>query len=779
MRSLLIFIALSTAVLAQGTKTWEQSSFDDFEKGTGKGVAIRSNGALELAPAFKPLITTPSTYIWAIAADDAGIVYAATGSPARVYRIAPDGSASIIFEPKELQVQAVVLGKDGAIYAATSPDGKIYRIEHAQAPVAKKNSETKVEKAPDETKPAAIVADPSYTSSIYFDPKTKYIWDLALDVHGNLYAATGDQGQIFKVTKPGEGTVFFKSDEAHIRVLALDPQGNLIAGSDGSGLVYRISPAGEAFVLYSANKKEITAITLDEAGNIYAAASGEKRGSAPASGTIIQVTPAAPPINPAMAPIGGAPVAGPSPFGGVPNFAAANVGNSEVYQIAPDGSPRRLWSSRDDLVYALAFDREHHLLAGTGNKGRIFAINADASGDFTDLLKGSANQITGFAKAASGNLYASTSNLGKIFVISSGPEREGTYDSDVFDARNFSRWGKVEVRGEGIYELFARSGNVDNPDRNWSPWKKIDFAGKDPGSLDAPPARFVQWRAVLRPSGGHGRSLVDSVVLNYRPKNVAPVIEEVVVQPGTRFGSSPKPITNVVTSGGDINSAPRFDAPPTPIKDPGSIGVRWSAHDDNDDDLVYTLFYRGDNESVWKPLAPREKITDRAYSFENGLLPDGGYVIKVVASDAPAHSADESLSAEKESARFEVDNTPPAIADLNAALEAEPVSPDGAKKAPVRRKDGNRNTLAAGPVIHVTLRAADSYSPIKRAEYSLDAGDWQFVEPVGLLSDSKAENYDFVIPLPAGAPAAEHAVIVRVYDRFDNMGSAKVVVRAK
>jgi len=128
MKTLTSILLLSIATFAQGTKTWEQSSFDDFEKGTGKGVAIRSNGALELAPAFKPLITTPSTYIWAIAADDAGIVYAATGSPARVYRIAPDGSASIIFEPKELQVQAVVIGKD-AIYAATSPDGKIYRIE--------------------------------------------------------------------------------------------------------------------------------------------------------------------------------------------------------------------------------------------------------------------------------------------------------------------------------------------------------------------------------------------------------------------------------------------------------------------------------------------------------------------------------------------------------------------------------------------------------------------------------------------------------------------------
>ena len=64
------------------------------EQGNRKGVAIRSNGGLELAPAFKTLYTTPSTYIWAIASDDAGNIYAAAGSPARVYRITPDGKAT-------------------------------------------------------------------------------------------------------------------------------------------------------------------------------------------------------------------------------------------------------------------------------------------------------------------------------------------------------------------------------------------------------------------------------------------------------------------------------------------------------------------------------------------------------------------------------------------------------------------------------------------------------------------------------------------------------------
>src|SRR5882762_6177037 len=120
---------ISTA-FAEGTRVWEQSKFEELTRGTATGVAIRSMGGLELAPTFKSLYATPSTYIWSIAADDAGDVYVASGAPARVYRITPDGKATIIFEPKELQVQALQTGPEGAIYAATAPDGKVYKLEH-------------------------------------------------------------------------------------------------------------------------------------------------------------------------------------------------------------------------------------------------------------------------------------------------------------------------------------------------------------------------------------------------------------------------------------------------------------------------------------------------------------------------------------------------------------------------------------------------------------------------------------------------------------------------
>jgi hypothetical protein len=751
--STLVICGVSSVGFADGTKTWEQSRFEELTKGTATGVAIRSAGGLELAPAFRLLYGTPSTYIWAVASDEAGNVYAATGSPARVYRITPDGKATIIFEPQELQVQTLEVAPGGVIYAATAPDGKVYKIEHnagerSELPKAEgKNAEK--DAAKDAAKPAL---DPSWSSSVYFAPGTKYIWDLTLDKAGNLYVATGDHGEIYKVTSKGEHALFFKSDETHIRVLALDAQGNVIAGTDGSGLVYRISPAGEGFVLYSAPKKEITALALDHEGNIYAAGVGEKKApgaAAPGIGVSPIINPpTTPPVvtgpqgpGTNVTPAPGVVQMGPFPFPG-----GGATGGSDVYRIAPDGSPARIWTSREDIVYALAFDPQNRLLAGTGNRGHVFAISG--LDEFSDLLKAPASQITGFAKAPGGGLYAVSSNLGKIFVLGSGPETEGTYESDVFDAKIFSRWGRVEYRGAGSVELLARSGNVDNPDRNWSPWKKVDLT-KD-SEMGVPPARYAQWKAVLHAGGT--KPAVDSVALNYLPKNVAPEIDDVSVQVGVRY--QPLPKASGITMSPDVSgsSGGHFESPVPSTHDRDAIGVKWNAHDENEDQLVYSVYYRGDGETRW--LLLKDSLTDKAYSFDASLLPDGGYTVKVVASDAPSHSPGEALMGEKVSRRFEVDTTPPRIENLTASKESGQ--------------------------IHVRFRAEDGFSTIKRAEYSVDAGEWQYVEPVGQLSDAKIEDYDFKVALDAGKDASpEHVVVVRAYDKYDNMGAAKTVLRGK
>ncbi len=799
MKRLALFLLATTLLAAEGTKTWQQSSFDEFSRGTSKGIAIRSDGSLELAPSFKSIHTSPATYIWSITSDAAGNIYVGTGSPARVYRITPDGKATVIFQPKELQVQAVAIDSKGVIYAATSPDGMVYKIEPGKAPAPPspapaaagekaaepadaKDTKTDAAKESDKTP-----VDASYGSSVFFDPKTKYIWDIAFDAEGRLYVATGDKGEIFRVNKDGSNALFFKSDEAHIRSLLLRSDGNVIAGSDGSGLVYRISPAGEGFVLFSASKKEITALTADKAGNIYAAGVGEKR-----TGNTTAVAPSLP--QPQPSPIQQPLTLGtasPLPQGAPPFFPSfSSTGGSEVYMIAPDGSPKKLWSSRDDIVYALTFDANGRLLAGTGNKGRLVAIANN--GDYVDLLKASANQITGFAPAPGGALYLATSNLGKVFSLGAASTEEGVFESEVFDARIFSKWGRLEVEGSGNFELYGRSGNVDNPDRNWSPWKKV-LLDRD-ASIEAPAARFVQWKVVVPPKSN---ARVKSVRVNYRPKNVAPVIDDIAVQAGARFNTTtggPRPNNEtIMVSVGSTPSLPTMNPPaqrndpPIPAqKDRAFVAVRWSAHDENDDQLTYAVYYRGDGETKWKLL--KDKLTEKLYSWDSGLLPDGGYTLRVVASDAASNSPDDFLTDAKESGRFEVDNTAPRIDALAAKLDAGE--------------------------LHVSFSASDTFSPIARAEFSIDAGEWQFLEPVGQLSDAKTETYDFNVPAPVTAsakPAAEakpkkkagetksaektaagdlaepvpdptelsneHVVVVRVFDRFDNVSTAKIVVK--
>jgi hypothetical protein len=756
-------IFLTAFAFADGTRTWEQSKFDELTKGTATGVAIRSVGGLELAPAFKLLYATPSTYIWAVAADEAGNVYAATGAPARVYRITPDGKATIIFEPQELQVQTLEVAPGGVIFAATAPDGKVYKIEHRAGAKAEAKADSKTaekDASKDSAKPAL---DASWSSSVYFAPGTKYIWDLLLDKAGNLYIATGDHGEIYKVTAKGEHSLFFKSDETHIRVLALDAQGNVIAGTDGSGLVYRISPIGEGFVLYSAPKKEITALTLDRAGNIFAAGVGEKKGGSAGSGisaaaVMLNMNASAPaaaaPQGPGITitPSPSATPTGPFPFPG-----GGSSGGSDIYKIAPDGSPSRIWTSHEDIVYALVFDSHDRLLAGTGNRGHVFAI--EGADEFSDLLKAPASQVTGFARAPGGALYAASSNLGKIFSLGPGPENEGTYESDVFDAKIFSRWGRAEFRGAGNVDFLARSGNVDNPNRNRKAGKKVGV-GKE-GGMGVPPARYAQWKAVLH--AGAAKPAVDSVILNYLPKNVAPEIDDVTVQMGLRYQTLTKP--SGLSLGTDLSgsSVGHFESPVPSTRDRDAIGIKWSAHDENDDQLVYSVYYRGDGETRW--LLLKDNLTDKAYSCDASLLPDGGYTVKVVASDAPSHSPGEALIAERVSRRFEVDTTPPRIENLTASVEGEQ--------------------------IHVRFRAEDGFSTIRRAEYSVGAGELRYVEPVGRLADAKVEDYDFKVDLPyvqfyapSGKPDhpnrwedlkfhVDHVVVVRVYDRYDNMGSAK------
>jgi hypothetical protein len=725
----LCVISFSCAVShAQGTRLWSQSKFEELEKGKPDGLAITSDGHLVAGPQSKLVYTTPSTYVWSVATDHAGSAYLATGTPATVLKVTPDGKSTKLFFTKDLTVQAVRVGPDGAIYAATLPSGKVYKLDPQTADRTEDN--------------ATVVFDPAQTAE-----KPKYVWDMVFDAEGRLYVAAGGPAGIYRITSGGKPELFFKSDEQHIRALAFDAAGNLIAGSDGTGLVYRIDKTGKGYVIFDAPKREITSVAVAANGTIYAASVGEKGRSnlppLPVTGNV-GVTATITIVQP----------------GSVQAFSGNTLipDGSEIYEIAANGAPRKLWSGRDDIVYALRWTADG-LLAATGNRGRVYRIQE--SGEFADVAHLEASQATGFADSAGGT-YLSTANTGKLYLMSHESAATGTYLSDVFDAGVFSQWGRAEVdAGAGAnarnFDFFARAGNVDNPQRAWTDWKKVT---PNVGPLGLDPSRFVQWKAELRAGAD-----IASVGINYLPVNVAPVVDEIVVVPGARVNAGglqmPQPQVTTINFPAQNPNVLNFNQEPgreplSAVKDKTAVTLRWLAHDDNGDELSFSVYYRGDGEQNWQVL--KEKITERYLSFDGGLLPDGPYRLKVVASDAPSHNPGESLRGELVSERFVIDTTPPVVTGLAANL--------------VNGK------------IHVAFTATDASTPIAHAEFSVDAGPWQYMEPVGKISDSLTERFEFDAPLNPSTPgaaapvnASEHVITVRVYDRYENAVTVKAVVR--
>ena len=736
---------------AESTRRWEQTRYSDFRKGTARNISIRSDGKLMLAPRLSELSEPPASYLWSIAVDSRGNVFAGGGPGAAVYRIGADGRKSTFFEQAGLEVHALAIDGDDNVYAATSPDPKIYKI------------------------------DPSGRYEVFFDPPSTYVWDIAFDSSGNLYVATGDKGEIYRVSPGGEGRVVFDTGETHVRALAIGAGGRLIAGTDPSGLIFRIDAAGDTepagtgaagFVLFQSKKKEITALALASDGSIYAAGVGD-RVTRPAAARV-RVTRTSP-ASPARADPGGArrnasPRTRPRALAPPPApsvLLSRIVGGSEVYRIAPDGETRAVWSSATEIVYSMAVDREGRLLLGTGDDGRLVRLESDDL--YSLLLTAPSEQITALESGRDGRMFLATSNIGKVYELSPKLEAEGEFESDVFDAKTFSDWGRLNWEGaapEGSkIAISTRSGNLNHASRNWSPWA-------DPGAPDAggragsPPARFLQWRAVL--GGGEASAPeLDSVTLHYFPRNRAPRMRTVeTTRPNHRFAAQSRAAKPAVLVLPALGGAPAGPGPPrsggsgkasrTMTPAAGYRGARWRAEDPNQDKLSFKIEIRGEGEKHWKLL--EEDVSGSDLDWDTTSFADGLYRVRVTASDRPSNPASEAKSDAKISEPFTIDNSAPVIADLSAQ--------------------------PGGGALQVRFTVSDVTSVIDRAEYSLDGGDWELLLPVSRLFDSKDLAFDFLTSSTesgstesGSAESGEHTVAVRVYDRFENLVTSKVVVR--
>jgi len=731
MKKIIWVLPLVAAIplLAVTPQFWEIRMYDEFRKGKLTNLSLTSDDELILAPRFDMVFNTEQTLVWSAVADSKGNVYLGTGHDGKVFKVDAGGKGALVVDLAELDVLALAVDRNDVLYAATSPDGKVYKIENGAA-------------------------------KEFFDPKAKYIWSLVFDKQGRLLVGTGDKGIIYRVTPDGKGNPFYDTDETHIISMAVDKDGNLIAGGDPKGYIYRISPEGKAFVLYDSGMREIHAIAVAPNGTIYASAmAGEPNvpsASSPVSATnsgtsqptiTVTVNEAEPPQDiQVIEPL--EPVSSDTPRSQTRKGGSDANSQSTVLEILPDGVVNTIWRSRDEMVFSV-LPRDGKLLFSTGTKGRIYSLEGPKS---TTLLLESTEEQTTRLLDVGNRIYATSSNVGKLFRIGDALATSGTYESTVKDTDSVSSWGKVSWKsgtGDSI-EVSTRTGNTGAPDKTWSDWQLADASG----AVSSPKARFIQWKAVLNSNGTRSPRL-SSVKIPYLQQNFRPEITNIDVLPsgvllqktpintGNNFNPNDPATIRANARAGQPKVQP---LPPRRVPQRGSQSFQWNATDKNQDTLVYDIYYRADNERTWKVL--KRDLDDNFYTISSDTLPDGTYVVRIVASDQPSNPPDLTLRGEMESRPFIIDNTPPVVTMTLDRLEN--------KRA------------------RVAIEAADQTSTLTQAEVAIDTGDWRPVFPKDGIIDSKSESFSY---LSGELTSGEHVIAFRVYDQNDNAGMGKLVVR--
>jgi hypothetical protein len=717
------------AVSASTPTFWTVGTQADFLKGDVENLSIDSDGRVLLGPGASTVAETSAPFLWTLHAGTDGRLWTGSGNEGKLLGI-KDGKVTTVFDGGELEVHAVAPAANGGFYVGTSPDGRIYHV----------------------------AADG--TSKTFFDPEDKYIWSLALDRAGTLFAATGDKGIIYKITPDGKGTPFYRTNTTNVISLTFTRDGDLLAGTEAPGRVFRIDRSGKAFVLLDSPYREIHALRIADDGTIFAAAVNGGGSGAPVSEAPAPESPR-PPVPTVSAEITGvSPIE--SPIGASGGTSSASTprpprrsGRGAIYRIRPDGLWDLMWDSGEDSPFDLIVEPNGSLLVGTGTEGKIFRISGDPA-RATLVARAGARQVTALVREPSGRILGAASNPGKLFALSPEPARRGTYESDIRDAGTVASWGAIRWRAAlngGQIEVATRSGNTSMPDETWSAWSR-PYSDANGEQIASPNARYLQWRLTMTSTGGTGPVLT-SVTAAYLPRNLRPAVSSITVHPAGTVFQRPFSTGDPEIAGYQDNTAEgrqpgtsgeaRTSSAPAlgrRLYQKGLQAFVWKAEDGNDDRMQFDVSYRREGDTTWRIL--QRGLWDPIFVWDTTSVPDGTYLLKIAATDAPSNSPGNALTGELESASFDIDNTPPKV-------EIQPASRAGARTA-------------------ITFVVTDQQSAVQRVEYSLDASRWRVVHPRDGIPDSRREEFEVLLD----EAEAGRSVILRVTDAMNNVATAAV-----
>ena len=697
----LALVATATSASAATSKSFRQTTAKDFEEGEATASMILPDGTLVPGMKTSP-VTLDAAFVWcSTISPDGKTAYFGTGDQGRIYAVEVAGGQARARRVATLDaawVTALVARPDGTLVAGTTPGGKLFTIDPKKGDAA------------GGVRPFATLG-------------TDHVWSLALDAKtGVVYAGTGGPGKIFAVDRSGRSKELWDSGDKHVVSLLQADDKHLLAGTSETAILFRVGLDGHAEALGDFDAEEVRAIA--RSGNSIYVAVNDFEHAAPAStagpvaahGTRITLSPTGSPAS-----------AGALPRPGQRKAKAA------LYRIDPDGRTEQIFSIGDGYFTTLAVDDDGRAFVGTGSEGRVYRVDPDRKAALAiDLPERQALTLLRAGK----NFLVGTGDVGGLYRVTPAPAKQATYLSRVLDADFHARWGLLRWHGSHELGVATRSGNTAKPDATWSAFGDLEHpratGDGGVGMVGSPGARYVQYRLTFGASeaGAH----VGEVTLAYLPQNQRARITEITV--GDGGGSAP------LATGGALGGTAATSA--TARSHSPIVKLHWKVDNTDGDDLIYRLSFREENDAVWRPLGGPDPLTRTDFDWNTEGLPDGSYVVRVVASDERSEPRERALDAALDSAPILVDNRKPEVAGLVA-------------KYPF-----------------VSGQARDDQSPLTSLEYAIDGGDWQLLSPADGICDDLVEAFNLKLPTLAPGP---HAITVRAWDSADNVGAASVTVR--
>ncbi len=559
---------------------------------------------------------------------------------------------------EENLIFSIEVSKNGKIYVGTGHNGGLYLIENGKNKLLYKFDKPDVFSLALDKKGNLYVAT-SPMGKVYvlkrgkskpeefFDPMERFIWDMKI-YNGKLYIATGgNSGKLYVVSlESGSEISEFDFDELNIIKIYISKKGEIFVGGGDKGIVYK--KEGNKFKsIFSSEKKEIRGIFKDYKNNVfYILANGKKSFSYKKDKKFLEFV-----------------------FGDTSSYLRAK---------------KEYFTSYYYIGEKYSFDIEFF-------KGRVWLATGDKGKVLSFLFKNkSLDQITEFTTKGkilfkllkrNGKLYGVYNYPAGIFEISGDSVEKGVYTSDIIEfgvKTSIFKLAFLNEKGGKVFVSF-RGGNSESPDKDWSEWSPLQPVNDGEVKVNIRDVSFFQFKLALQRDEKGEAPYIKDICYSFITSNIAPKIESFKIEKDKKEGEK-------------------------------YYKLSWKAKDLNDDEIVYSLYFRRKGDKRWRLLV--DNIKETSFSITAKNFPEGEYKFKLVAKDIYSNPRSSSKKAERISEFKLIDFLPPRITNFSAIK-------------------GN-----------ISLSVEDNVSPIKRVLITekLSSNSWRHILPEDGYYNSKKES---------------------------------------